>query len=270
MSRVPFLNGSLFAKHDGDDQLFIAPELYWNTDEKNLGLFTILSRYHWTLDEHKPGESEQTLDPELLSNLFERLITPTETGEGPPDRQPDGTYYTPTDVTTEMVKDALAAAVCSYVPSHITNADLLELFGDPNTPRPFMSPEEHYRLIKRINELRIFDPAVGSGAFLFSALIALKTALDKLDGDNSSRTTDIIKRQLFGQDKNPLAIQITRLRLFIAIKANEKDLVQNVPLPNLEARIICADTLETIAHSGWRPESAGGLEVSRKSPFPDL
>ena len=262
MIRVPFLNGSLFAKHDGDDQLFIAPELYWNTDEKNLGLFTILSRYHWTLDEHKPGESEQTLDPELLSNLFERLITPTETGEDPPDRQPDGTYYTPTDVTAEMVKDALAAAVCSYVPSHITNADLLELFGDPNTPPPLMTPEEHYRLIKRINELRIFDPAVGSGAFMFSALIALKTALDKLDGDKSSRTTDIIKRQLFGQDKNSLAIQITRLRLFIAIKANEKDLVQNVPLPNLEARIICADTLETIAHSGWRPESAGGLEVS--------
>ena len=263
MSRVPFLNGSLFAKHDGDDQLFIAPELYWNTDEKNLGLFTILSRYHWTLDEHKPGESEQTLDPELLSNLFERLITPTETGKKPPDRQPDGTYYTPVDVTAEMVKDALAAAVRSYVPSHITNADLLELFGDPNVQLPLMSTEERYRLTKRINELRIFDPAVGSGAFLFGALIALKTALNKLDrDDDSSRITDIIKRQLFGQDKNPLAIQITRLRLFIAIKANEKDLAGNVPLPNLEARIICADTLETIAHSGWRPESAGGLEVS--------
>ncbi|MDE0317318.1 MAG: Eco57I restriction-modification methylase domain-containing protein [Candidatus Poribacteria bacterium] len=262
MNRAPFLNGSLFAEHDGDNQLLISSKDYWNTDSENPGLFTIFSRYHWTVDEHLPGESEQTLDPELLSNLFERLITPTETGERPPDRHPHGTYYTPADVVMEMVKDALTAAIREYAPSHITDTELLELFGTPNAPLPHMSTGEHNRLMGRINELRIFDPAVGSGAFLFSALIALKTALDKLNKNKSSRTTDIIKRQLFGQDKNPLAIQITRLRLFIAIKANEKDLSGNDPLPNLEARIICADTLETIAHSGWRPESAGGLDAN--------
>ena len=77
MLPTPFLNGSLFAEHADDDLFEIPASMYWNTNTDSPGLFTILSRYHWTTDEHRPGESEQTLDPELLSNLFERLITPT-------------------------------------------------------------------------------------------------------------------------------------------------------------------------------------------------
>ncbi len=262
MARAPFLNGSLFSEQDGDADLDIAPELYWNTDEQKPGLFTIFSRYHWTVDEHKPGESEQTLDPELLSNLFERLITPTETGKEALDRQPQGTYYTPSDVTSEMVKDALAAAVRNYAPSRVTDSELLELFSDPNARLPDMNHEERERLARRIREIRIFDPAAGSGAFLFTSLVALKDALKKLENDSDSHTSDIIKRQLSGQDINPLATQITRLRLFIAIKADEKDDTGNSPLPNLEASIVCADTLATVADPAWRPEYAGGLDTA--------
>ena len=104
MESVPFLNGSLFAEHTDDDQLDISASEYWSADEEEPGLFTIFSRYHWTMDEHRPGESEQTLDPELLSNLFERLITPTEEGTEPPLRQPQGTYYTPADVPTKWLR----------------------------------------------------------------------------------------------------------------------------------------------------------------------
>ncbi len=249
LDQAPFLNGSLFARQDGDDELDLQANDYWSVDNDRPGLFTILNRYHWTMDEHRPGESEQTLDPELLSNLFERLIVPTEKGDESPLRQPQGTYYTPADVADEMVKDALSAAVKDHA-APLSDAQLLDLFGDSDTPLPYIRPTAKKRLAGRIRELRIFDPAVGSGEFLFSTLLALRRALKKLDGADEPAEA-IIKRQLRGQDINPLAVQIARLRLFIAITAaRRRDSAE--PLPNLEAVIVCADTLETVADPQWR------------------
>ena len=259
LDEAPFLNGSLFARNGDDIEFDIPSELYWSSNESTPGLFTIFSRYHWTTDEHRPGESEQTLDPELLSNLFEQLITPTEEGMEPPPRQPRGTYYTPADVADEMVKDALTAAVRDYAPSVITNAQLLDIFGDPDTSLPEMDADAKSNLATRIRELRIFDPAVGSGEFLFSCLIALRTALNKLNGVHANAAREIIKNQLAGQDINALATQITRLRLFIAIESAEKGNPSHEPLPNLEARIVCADTLETIADPDWQMDRPGSL-----------
>ena len=262
MSLVPFLNGSVFAEHADDDRLDIPASQYWNTDTDNPGLFTILSRYHWTMDEHRPGESEQTLDPELLSNLFEQLIAPTEEGTIPP-RQPKGTYYTPADVADEMVKDALTAAVKDYAPPDVTEAHLLDLFGAAEASMPKLTDKQRDKLVNRIKSLRIFDPAVGSGEFLFSMLIALQRALKELEPDKHNPVTDIIKQQLAGQDIHPLAVQITRLRLFIAIIAARKNTLSNdEPLPNLEARIVCADTLETFADPQWRPDRPGRLDTA--------
>ena len=293
MEQTPFLNGSLFAVHHDDEALDIAPADYWSADAETPGLFTILSRYHWTMDEHRPGESEQTLDPELLSNLFERLITPTEEGRAPPLRQPQGTYYTPADVADEMVKDALSAAVRDAAPPAVSDAQLLELFGAADAPLPSLTSDEQTRLAARIRELRIFDPAVGSGEFLFSALLALQRALGKLESsddaaaaagnnpadanpavdhsiddnpDDDITAAGIIRRQLAGQDIHPLAVQIARLRLFIAITAarvhQPGTAPGNEPLPNLEARIVCADTLATVADPQWRPDQPGRLDTA--------
>ena len=261
MDAAPFLNGSLFQEQEGDDALDIPASAYWNVDPQTPGLFTLFSRYHWTTDEHRPGESDQTLDPELLSNLFERLILPIESGETL-DRQPRGTYYTPADVTAEMVKDALAAATRSHASDSVTDEALRDLFGDQSAPLPAMTPAEQRRLTERIHALRIFDPAVGSGAFLFACLTALQTALQKLEPDSPEPTPGIIKNQLYGQDIHPLAAQITRLRLFIALKAADRDAGRKAPLPNLEARIVCADTLETRADPAWRPDHPEGFATA--------
>ena len=249
LNDAPFLNGSLFARRPGDDELDLPAERYWSVDPANPGLFTILSRYHWTMDEHRPGESEQTLDPELLSNLFERLIAPAQDAGQSPLRQPQGTYYTPADVADEMVQDALAAAVQDAA-APLDHAQLRRLFGDPDAPAPELPPAARERLTARIRELRIFDPAVGSGEFLFSALLALRRALHKLTGAPEPAEA-VIRRQLRGQDLNPLAVQIARLRLFIAITAARPG-QSAAPLPNLEAVIVCADTLQTVADPHWR------------------
>ena len=221
LDRAPFLNGSLFAVQEGDNDLDLRHTDYWSVNNDNPGLFTILSRYHWTMDEHRPGESEQTLDPELLSNLFERLIAPTETGEEfLPTHQPRGTYYTPADIADEMVKDALAAAVKDHA-GPLSDNELLDLFGDADIPLE-LGGADLKRLVDRIRQVRIFDPAVGSGEFLFSSLLAIRRGLSKL-GKKGEPVEAIIKGQLRGQDINPLAVQIARLRLFITITAARRE-----------------------------------------------
>ena len=267
---VPYLNGSLFMRNsEWDGLLSLSGNDYWSSDQESPGIFTILARYNWTLDENRPGEHEQTLDPELLSNLFERLIAPTDVGPEELKSMPGGTYYTPPDVADEMVKDALSAVTRRYA-NDLSEDDLRDLFDSKTTYFPPLPLDDANRLLERIRSLDVFDPAVGSGAFLFSALIALKAAIGNLGGYASSEA--IIGRQLFGQDIQPLAVQITKLRLFIAIQAEryantEVDpdfmgvlTVEHMPLPNLEARVVCADTLATTPDAAWSPFGPNQLD----------
>ncbi len=260
MAATPFLNGSLFAEHPGDDRLNISDDDYFGADPDRPGLFTIMARYDWTTAEHTPNESEQTIDPEMLSNLFENLVAATEFWTHSPERMPRGTYYTPADVATEMAKDALAAAVRRQAPAGFTDANLRELFGNSEPELPSLNDRETKKLREAIAGLSIFDPAVGSGEFPFIVANTLKTALATLGDRDESLTRRIIQEQLYALDINPMAAQITRLRLFIAIMAAERNRVETLPLPNLEGRIVCADTLATIANPDWRPAMTGGLE----------
>ena len=260
-----FLNGSLFARHAGDEALNLEDDDYFGVDPKRPGLFTILSEYDWTALEHTPSHSDQTIDPEVLSNLFENLIAVTE-ADRTPDRMPKGTYYTPADAAREMCKDALMMAVKSRAPAGLSEGGLLTLFGDADAPAPDMTARQRSRLRERIEALTVFDPAAGSGEFPLMSVYAIRTALEKLGRDDADGrlTREIIGGQIFAQDVNPMAVQITRLRLFIAVIAAEKGGISRLPLPNLEARIVCADTLSTVPNRGWRPAATGGLQDAAK------
>ena len=261
LQNTRFLNGSIFARHKHDGILNISDDDYFGDDPENPGLFTILSNYEWTAAEHTPAHSDQTIDPEVLSNLFENLIAVTESDETP-DRMPEGTYYTPADVAKEMAKDALMLAVKPYAPPHWSEEKLLMLFDDDNASMPVSSEErkKYGSLVQRISNLTIFDPSVGSGVFPLSILAAIRAALLQFDGndDDGSLTRRIISQQLYAQDIHPMAVQITRLRLMIAIMAAEQNGTH--PLPNLEAKIVCANTLSTIPRRNWKLSATGGLQ----------
>ena len=279
LNEVPFLNGSLFEERPGDEQLRLPSDAYWHPGEDSggePGLFDILARYHWTADEQRPGEREQTLDPELLSNLYELLVVdPTREPSGvqPGDervRAPDGAYYTPMDVAGEMAADALAAAVRPWWQEDLGEKTLLDLFRDPEAARNLGDLRERVRdrLARKLESLRVFDPAVGSGAFLLASLQALRTALRVLRPHQPDPTRRIVMHQLAGQDINPMAAQIARLRLFVALQsaAGEDD---DEPLPNLEARIICADTLSTHPVHTYEPFVRGaGRQMDLAAALP--
>ena len=83
------------------------------------------------------GKASKPLDPELLSNLFERLIASTEEGwrRVAPAPTPGHLLHTGRRDVDKMVKDALSAAVKDHA-GELTDNQLLELFGDSDVPLP--------------------------------------------------------------------------------------------------------------------------------------
>ncbi len=273
LRETPFLNGSIFAPHPGDREIDLPDKAYWNADRDNPGLFDILEAFEWTLDEHSARTDDLALDPELLGALFERLVSLVDHSRPPPRRKPKGTYYTPRDVVAAMVSDALVARLLRDDGLPVSEPELRQLFSETDDAVPDWPADMREEIRGRLRRLTVFDPAVGSGVFLLGIIDTLMTAFAKLEAGTDSRQTKgqtvraIIRDQLHGGDIQPLAAQIARLRLFLAIEAAEGAGVE--PLPNLEARIVNADALGTVPDPAWRPGTAGTL-LDTDPEFPRL
>ncbi|MDE0556387.1 MAG: hypothetical protein OXI24_19410, partial [Candidatus Poribacteria bacterium] len=250
MRTVPFLNGSLFTELRAEDQ----PEPLTNEQYVDLdqGLFSILGRYDWTLSERTGYATESAIDASMLGDLFERLILVTDGPRVEPNehiKMPGGTYYTPQDIADEMVADALSGWTERMVGDRVSLHDLFH-------PAPQSREWEnltHSQLRATWHALKdatILDPCCGSGVFTVAALQGLWRARKRLfvtigTGDNITDNTDsldyIIEHNLFATDIHPLAVLITRLRIFIAlVDIRGRELK---PLPNLDTRIVAANTL---------------------------
>ena len=248
INEVPFLNGSLFTPLDESEKPIPLNNHFYLNDET--GLLSILGQYDWTLSDQTSLTSESAIDPSMLGEMFERLILETEGAllEGDKvvhKKMPAGTYYTPLDVAEEMVSDAIA----SWLSSKLSDISWEELRALAQ-PAPQNKVWENWSEDTRkeawvfLNEVRYLDPCCGSGAFTMTMLFGLSRALSRLKLNKPLE--DIIENQLYAVDINPIAVLITRLRLFIAlvddrISSDAKDKLR--PLPNLETRCITADTL---------------------------
>lgn len=263
LAAAPFLNGSIFAPGPDDELVRLPDDAYWSDNPDAPGLYDILEAFQWTLDEHSAQTHDLTLDPELLGALFERLIALVDRSGAKKNRKPNGAYYTPRDVVAVMASDALVARMLRESDPDIGEADLRALFSPSDDALPDWKPGARERVLRTLQGLTVFDPAVGSGAFLLGVLEILATAYRKLDPGLRSRRARgaivraIVRDQLHGGDSQPLACQIAKLRLYLAIEAAEG--ADTGPLPNLEARIVNADALAASPAPGWRPGTGDGL-----------
>ena len=182
----------------------------------NDGLITVFNRYKFTVEENTPAEQEVALDPELLGKVFEHLLAAynPETRENA--RKQTGSYYTPRAVVDYMVDEALVEALAEKVqptprPSRHSRAGgnpsraAAEKANTPDEDKRFWQDRLHYlldyndafedaadlfdenetdQIVRAIAELRVLDPAVGSGAFPMGVLHKLTLALRRLDLDN--------------------------------------------------------------------------------------
>ncbi|WP_434478522.1 Eco57I restriction-modification methylase domain-containing protein [Gemmatimonas sp.] len=231
---VPFLNGGLFAPtplekrfrawHFGDDAITTL-------------VASLLDRYRFTAHEESDKWSEAAVDPEMLGRAFEGLMANDE-------RRRSGSFYTPPALVAYAVRSALGAAV---VDSPALAGLLDGSAANQKTIVDALSDAERHRLRNRLEALRVLDPACGSGAFLVHVLETLDALLAALHDprDAHTRRRDLLARCVFGVDRQPMAVWLCELRLWLSvvIECHETDAVRIPPLPNLDHHIRVGDSL---------------------------
>ena len=207
-AQTPFINGGLFDCLDSEEatgyggyridcfsdehynRLSLPNRLFFDEDD---GLFPLLKHYKFTVEENTPIEQEVALDPELLGKVFENLLAAYNPETGESARKQTGSYYTPRSIVDYMVEEALVATLAGQV--RLTNGDeafweerlhyLLDYAKVSDDADQWFRDAEADRIVRAISELKILDPAVGSGAFPMGVLHKLTLALRRLDPDNS-------------------------------------------------------------------------------------
>jgi len=204
---IPFINGGLFDCLDKDSiyidgfsrnekkQAKIDDDLFFSSKEKTVdlskyelsanakvrGLIDILKSYNFTTDEATPIDQEIALDPELLGKVFENLLASYNPETNTTARKATGSYYTPREIVDYMVEESLREYLKTKVPQAEEILDNLFSYSNENIDLPQDLKKE---LIYAIDQIKIIDPACGSGAFPMGILHKLVYLLQKLDPAN--------------------------------------------------------------------------------------
>ena len=140
------------------------------------------------MEENTPVEQEVALDPELLGKVFENLLAEEINPETRNTvRRQTGSFYTPRVVVDYMADESLSAYLAAKVPG---NGDrqwrqkLRDLFNYAKTGCENIAKDKIARLVGAIADIKVLDPACGSGAFPMGVLNKLALALSKLDPKN--------------------------------------------------------------------------------------
>ena len=161
-----------------------------NKKYKPIGLITLLDKYKFTIAENTPIEEEIALDPELLGKVFENLLASYNPETKTTARKQTGSFYTPREIVDYMVDESLKASLSNLVSKKIDNVSeediqtgLEILFAYTEKEHAFTKTEVS-KVIEAVSELKILDPACGSGAFPMGILHKLVFILSKIDEHN--------------------------------------------------------------------------------------
>jgi len=98
--------------------------------------------------------------------------------------------------------------------------------------------------------IRICDPAIGSGAFpvgMMNEIIKARETLTTYLKDGGRTPYDLkrhaIQECIYGVDIDHSAIDIAKLRLWLSLVVDEEDFHKIKPLPNLDYKIVCGNSL---------------------------
>ena len=125
--------------------------------------------------------------------VFENLLAAYNPETGETARRQTGSYYTPRAIVDYMVEEVLVATLAGQVTPTDGNVafwderlryllDYAQVFDDADQ---WFDDREADEVVRTISELKILDPAVGSGAFPMGVLHKLTLVLRRLDPDNT-------------------------------------------------------------------------------------
>ncbi len=229
--RVPYLNGGLFEPDfPGVEAVDFPAPLF-------AALLEFFRQYHFTIDENDPEDHEIGIDPEMLGRIFENLLE---------DNKDKGAYYTPKPVVQYMCQQSLIHALIARYPGDAeapAEIGRLVRYKEPIDVRQNSWLARHATgLSEHLDDLRICDPAIGSGAFpigLLQEIYWIKLTLNPSLGRAHAKR-GIIQHCIHGVDLDAGAVEIARLRFWLALIVDED---VPTPLPNLDYQIMQGNSL---------------------------
>lgn len=226
--KVPYLNGGLFERDALDEIATKFPSEYFEN------LLEFLHQYNFTIDENDPDDAQVGVDPEMLGRIFENLLE---------DNKDKGAYYTPKEIVRYMCRQSLVAYLVTdiddeakkqLVADFVRNYDAELLGGSMSDFAQFID--------ERLKDVKICDPAIGSGAFPMGLLKELFLCRGAIE--NFSNAADIkrhiIQKNIYGVDYERGAVDIARLRFWLTLVVDEET---PHTLPNLDFKIMQGNSL---------------------------
>lgn len=227
---IPYLNGGLFQQEKIDEVDSVFPAGMFQS------LFDFFDSYNFTIDENDPNDAEVGVDPEMLGKIFENLLE---------DNKDKGAFYTPKEIVRYMCQESLTAylqtgiddaEIKEHIANFVKTNDVEELGG--------ASSELAMSIDQKLIDVKICDPAIGSGAFpmgLLRELYACRKSIEIFEEDNAADIKrHIIQNNIYGVDIEKGAVDIARLRFWLALIIDEKE---PMPLPNLDFKIMQGNSL---------------------------
>jgi hypothetical protein len=276
---IPYLNGGLFLPHGieqriEEDSLLHAPfKRIGIPDSAFKSIFELFNSYSWSLND-VPGGDDREINPAVLGYIFEKYINQKEFGA----------YYTRPEITEYLCEQTIHQLVIDAANKHISGQQLLVRHG-LKKEAPIVAFESVGDVLLRADgslcrellqtflpQLSILDPACGSGAFLVAALKTLlaiytglagraeavqeKAVLQWVKTEKKKHEAPvaywlkkkIITENLFGVDIMEEAVEIAKLRLFLALVASADRRDDLEPLPNIEFNLMHGNSLIGLLH----------------------
>ena len=241
----PYLNGGLFNEEDFDKVGVNIPDSTFNK------IFVFLDKYNFTIKEDSPLDVEVAVDPQMLGYLYESFANIAEEIY---ERNDLGVFYTPVSEVDFMVRRSLV----EYFANHLQKIpkDLIYKFVFDEDKKEAIEYSNKHDLWEDleffIEDVKIVDPACGSGAFLLGCLKVL-VELTQITNRHLGRERkdfdikkDIIGNNLFGVDVMKWALHCAELRLWLSMIV-EADLPfyrrKEALLPNFNLRLRVGDSL---------------------------
>ena len=238
--RFPYLNGGLFDKTQ--DQHFDKVNLPYSIFTE---LFDTFNSYNFTVYEDAPNEHTVAVDPEMLGHIFENLLE---------DNKDKGAFYTPKEIVHYMCKESLKTFLLSKIVSDNNQSEKAkDVITKIIEHQPLNEEERKYInekgnvITTSLENVKICDPAIGSGAFpmgFLQEIYYIKITLQQL-GITTEQTDaqikkHIIEKNIYGVDIDAGAVDIARLRFWLSLVVDEQ---LPKPLPNLDFKIMQGNSL---------------------------
>jgi hypothetical protein len=270
MVKVPFLNGGLFDREEFDKQFLTFPAaLFHHPDFEDViltgknsgyarGFLDFLDAFNFTVYEDSLDDHTVAVDPEMLGHIFENLLE---------DNKDKGAFYTPKEIVHYMCQESLIEYLCTtlQIKDEVAEREAVNHLLKNKVVDEILKPEIA-ELEKALDNVKICDPAIGSGAFpmgLLKEIFSIKELLAYETGKawNPAETKlNIIQNSIYGVDIEKGAVDIARLRFWLSLVVDEE---KPKALPNLDYKIVVGDSLISkfdgeIVEIDWERKSSVG------------